>query len=392
MTKAFVDSASFSQLVQFLDTGKNYDWSRDTINGLSSMLLFADNIYMAPGLGNAKVTEIDNYDWLITRLIEEDLMKPLRFLDKNKQSQSEHHSIKWTENDQNLNNLTLVVNNLHSGNENFNFWMDWVLHNALKEHSIRFSGLFDTFFLPAVAKVLDITLKEANQLHILSKKYDDVYKLADGGKEDYRLLTKGYIASAMLRGIINNKNAELCGIQIKHHPIRELVLPETSKLSENFPLSNTASFLIGEIIRGAMHQKSLKEKIYVYVENVRKARNYCNSHLALFDDQDKTAHQAQKLACEISNKIDLTIGSKKTKHAFDIGIGLGATVALNVNFNSFIPATLAGFIAGLVANKLNISQKAASYCHRAGRYFHELPPGRIEFKKTKPRKNHGEGL
>jgi hypothetical protein len=336
---------------------------------------------MAPGLGTAKNIELDDYDWMITRLLGADLLKPIQFLDKNKQAESERHAIEWTENDQNMSNLISVVNSLHSSDENFSLWMDWVLHNALKEHSIRFSGLFDPFFLPAVSKVLGVSLDESKDLLSLSKKYDEVKAFAQSGRAEFTLISKGYIASAMLRGIVNDKSAELYAIQIKHHPFRELILPEPSKLSESFLPSNTAYFLTEEIIRGALSQKSLREKINIYIDNVRKARSYANTESRLFDE-DKTAHEAKKLAREIAHKADLTIGSKKTELYFTVGIGLSAGVVVNLYFTSFVPNIMVGFLASFVADKLGISHKAASYYHRAGRYFDELPSGRIQFRKS----------
>ena len=201
--------------------------------------------------------------------------------------------------------------------ESYPWWEDWTLKNVLPEHAAMLHGLFDEEFIPQLSNILNCP---ENELGAILKRSRDLKNVEYWSKkrpntDDFKLLSQAYLVSSLLRGRYHDHVAEAEGIDILHHPIRDLILPR-KKVHVAFIPTNTEMYLISIILSGALVEKEPKGRLSLWAEGVIKARNGVATQRIVLSHRDNDS-VAKEVAMETAKIIDLRLYSNLRASCFD---------------------------------------------------------------------------
>ena len=201
--------------------------------------------------------------------------------------------------------------------ESYPGWLDWGSEDFLVEHSATLDGLFDPVFIPQLARILNCS---ENELQNVWKRSRDLKQVEQWARkrpdtDDFRLAIDAFVVAALLRGRYHDHIAEAANMQIIHHPIRHGILPK-KKETTVFMLTNTEEYLTSIILAGALSEKKVKDRIAVWADNVIKARNAAKIGLIALSQKDSNS-VAESLAMAAAKRLDLRTYSRLTAIRFE---------------------------------------------------------------------------
>ncbi len=265
-------------------------------------------------------------------------------------------------------------------------WLDWFKRNVWTEHARRLGGLFDPYFIPQVATILDVGEQDLRDLWLLSTDVTKLERLVRdrSATEAVDVLTRGYVVSALIRGRYHDNVARRANLQIMHHPLRNGVLrPLAGHACQEVQVSNTLAYLSNVLLASAFSQRHA-QRMEVWLENLRLVRRA--SLAGALDLRAKTTDDvALALAVDAARKLDITVHRRALDRTLDAAAGLGVG-----GLTSFVVQGWEAFAAALGAAGLSTgvskmigdpSRRAISVVTKRRRRLRELAkagPGRIE--------------
>jgi len=277
MPEGLIDTATLAQVVQCFDRGMTelYPWSQQVVVDLTALLIREDTMALAPGLAPHRRAARDDQELLMDIMLRKGLVTRLSHHSKDASAKAIEKSLKWIQRRQNIVAVRNETDHLLTDESNFLRWIDWVVDKAWLPHTARFDGLFDKRYLRYVAKVLDISEIEANDLHRRSKDSAELGRLARQRGEDFEYMTRAFIASAIMRGRYHREIARERDIHIIPHPFRRIV-SKTRKASDStyIEVPLVVSYLAALVLCGAMRQSNTRNRLECWVANTANVRRY----------------------------------------------------------------------------------------------------------------------
>jgi hypothetical protein len=202
-------------------------------------------------------------------------------------------------------------------NESYAWSEDWTIKNVLSEQATMLGGLFEEEFIPQLSNILNCPKSELVEILRRSRDLKNVeyWSKQRPNTDDFKLLSQAYLVSALLRGRYHDHIAEAEGIDILHHPIRDLILPK-KKVQMAFMPTNTEMYLISMILSGALVEKEPKDRLSLWAEGVIKARNGVARQRIVLSQRDND-EVAKEVAMEAAKTIDLRLYSNLRASCFD---------------------------------------------------------------------------
>lgn len=202
--------------------------------------------------------------------------------------------------------------------KSYAWWEDWTLRNVLPEHTAMLSGLFDEEFIPQLSNILNCPKSELGEILERSRDSRNVeyWSKKRPNTDDFKLLCQAYLVSSLLRGRYHDHIAEAEGIDILHHPIRDLILPK-KKVRVPFIATNTEMYLISIILSGALVEKEPEDRLSLWAEGIIKARNGVATQRIVLSHRDNDS-MAREVAMEAAKIIDLRLYSNLRASCFDV--------------------------------------------------------------------------
>jgi hypothetical protein len=201
-------------------------------------------------------------------------------------------------------------------------WLDWTIANFLVEHSATLDGLFDPSFIPQLARHLNCSENELQDVWNRSRDLKQVeqWSRKRPDTDDFRLAIDAYILSSLLRGRYHDHVAEAANVQIMHHPFRYAALPK-KKESTVFMSTNTEKYLTSIILAGALSEKKVEDRIALWANNVIEARKAAK--IGAIDLSQKDSNSvAESLAIDAAKRLDLRTYSRLKAPSLDVLLSL----------------------------------------------------------------------
>ncbi|AJT67438.1 hypothetical protein T261_5822 [Streptomyces lydicus] len=138
--------------------------------------------------------------------------------------------------------------------------------------------------------------------------------------EEFQLLSDAFAASALVRGVAHDQQAQaLGGAQILHHPMRRSIL---SKLQEQ-PVSvveidpDPQRFLANAGLAYALTEKDLDRRIGAWVDFIAKIRSLANSREITLHGEALDEDSAKGIAVEALRRAGVTQWSRREDNIYD---------------------------------------------------------------------------
>jgi hypothetical protein len=377
----FIDSAGLWQIVQCFDLGSSdqYQWSLRTAFTITSLLMRTDHLTLAPGLMMPPAgVVIDEADKFVDQLVSKGLLKTLHEPDPAIVKQSILKSKQWIGRSPNLDSVRIAVERMLADEENCLPWLDWSAHKAWRWHSTRLLGLFDKTYMDYIARILNIDIKEAMDLHTRSTDPSELDNLIRQQTYDYWLMAKAYLASAIIRGRYHEEVSRATGLQILHHPLRKIVTMTGTQKPIEFEMTNTAEFLARLIVIGAARQKSLRQRLDCWIENVMKVKMVLNRRVVGLERRP-TDNAAVESAVLVARQAAIEVSSRHLDRFIGIfaSLGIGALTAIFLEPWLGVPA---GVGANAALKKTGFPAKLRQKFHAHGAKLKDLAAGRLDSK------------
>ena len=169
-------------------------------------------------------------------------------------------------------------------------WIEEGVNYRWQKDLIRKNGIFDKDIIPEISIFTGITTKELNLLWSLCNRktvLDDI--MHHTGSDEYGLITKAYLAAAIIRGIYHDYVAKHFSNQIYHHPLRKEYLPQdnldkNSILNIELPLSFKLYIFL--IFNCSFQEKQLEAKIETFVHNISLSRDAYAREIIYFNEHN----------------------------------------------------------------------------------------------------------
>ena len=182
-------------------------------------------------------------------------------------------------------------------------WIEEGVNYRWQKDIIRKNGIFDKDIITDISILTGITVKELNLLWSFGNRksvLDDIIKHT--GSDEYRLITRAYLAAAIIRGIYHDYVARQFSNQIYHHPLRSKYLPQDNldkdlTLSIELPLSFKLYVFL--IFCCSFQEKHLENRIKSFVHNIalsRKAYAAGNINFNEYDYYDAAINEVVRSA------------------------------------------------------------------------------------------------
>ena len=206
----------------------------------------------------------------------------------------------------------------------YDSWIDWSVEHAWDEHRRRHGGLIDASMLEPLRIVLDLPSLQAAQ-QLVADAQNPVYVnqwVEAGAAKAPEEVVKGYLISALLRGVVNHELRYRDGSQYAFHPFRRAILP-TGKASGQSLVPYTARWLASMIINGAFDLHDPRERALCWAQNVTRVRlAVTDRDQPLIFDPALIEMQAVTRAVQIVKTLDLTISSRIIGFGVEFFFGL----------------------------------------------------------------------
>ncbi len=341
MPTGLLDSCTVTQVVECLERGLagQYPWSIRTVLDLTALLIREGHLGLAPGLAPPKSIVHDNQDLLIDLMRSNGLVASLPQIDSDTVHLAFTRSKKWIGRGEHLAALRDEVDRLMADKKDFQNWIDWSAPHAWHSYVSRSGGIFDTAYLAYVATILDISEREALDLHRRSADPGEISRLVAVRGQDFEHMTRAYVASAIMRGRYHEEVARLKNFQLVRHPLRGLISKtRTGRPVAEVRVPQAAWCLACIVLYGAVRQSHLRDRLRCWVDNVRKARGFLAR--GGLDLTDGTRDAAVDAAVLVARRAGIQIVDSQLDSLFEIiaGLGIGTLTAIFLNPWLGVPA------------------------------------------------------
>jgi hypothetical protein len=316
---------------------------------------------------------------MVDRLLTERVLAKLPQFKDAAQASAIAKTKRWIGRSSNLDKLSETVEGLHADSLNFLPWSEWATCEGWFAHSARFNGLFDPTFVTYIAKMLKLTHKEVMELHCQSldpRRLKYLISQRNGQRyQDFQLMSKAYVASAILRGKYHDELSKLTGLQISHHPIREMICRGGTASPIGLPVSNTISALAALVIHGAARQRRRKDRALCWADNVKRVKCLVASGREDIGARP-TDNAAIDVALRIAREAAIQMGDRRFSLWLELGMSLGVGALTHILLSPWLALPVASS-AEVALHKAEAGQKILNAFHFQGRKLKDLAAGRI---------------
>ncbi|MGA2121256.1 MAG: hypothetical protein ABSG49_04340 [Methanoregula sp.] len=313
MVRAFIiDSASTYELVSIFREKQpdyTYEWAWQSAIAVTNSIIKFPHLSMAPSpsiRGEASgpygqlTNEINKMNGLV---VQEQSNEHLMKMDIAKKD-----TIEWAD------TSTGEIRSAYEAikiDHSFQKWLEGCIKHSWTEHTVRLGGLFNYEFIPQISQILNVDENNLKNIWEYSCNPKNLENYRNYGSDDLKIIEDAFVISALIRGRYHDKFAQLSDIQILHHPIREPILMKLNGMQKSeFDISNVDRDLSKIIIASAYAEKTQKDRISCYTENVGRARTAAldsNSKLAqknyMSIDEDASFDVAFEIAKELNIRV-----------------------------------------------------------------------------------------
>ncbi|HWQ98599.1 MAG TPA: hypothetical protein VN538_10975 [Clostridia bacterium] len=370
----FIDSATIYDVTAITRTGNTNNicnWIKQSALASTTALINMPNLKIAPAPSQSGAAS-GIYDYLMRGLsdvvgvVESQEIYKKKALKKTKDLNGE---------------LVKTAYSTVIDDKSFQQWLEQSIEFAWVEHSSRLNGLFNREFIPQLTSIIGVDEKYLFEVWKLSCDVNYIHTIAEKNIDNDEVLTmkKAYMISALLRGYFHDTYAKAAGLSIIHHPFRKPILPKLDSEKISFQESNTESYLSNIILSGALFQSKQKNRINVWLDNIRKARKGVLSGDFKLSEEVSDG-DALDLAIKAAKKLELCTSAKWIDEAIDISINVGSIVTSSFilqNWDSLIFSAA----AYVLFSKLKIGTKVntlVSNCNSRLSKLAIMNAGRIE--------------
>lgn len=373
MTNGYIDSASFHGVILALRDGKPESWQPwvwDTVHSVTCALWSQPSFSISPDPSPHHGAR-GEYDHLLTEFSV--LFSGIAHQD----SRALQRTRQWAR--RNTQKVRLLHQQLGS-NPSFAQWLDWYIDYFWPNHCQMHDGLFTPEFIPVLSRIMDCDEQDLAKVHGHSRNLPQVESWAQHrpNTEDFALVLQAFVLSTLLRGRYHDYAAEHAGVQIYHHPMRQSILTPKSPTAL-FTVPNSAWYLTNIILRGALVEKRVPNRVALWAGNILKVRRA--EKVGLIDlrhkDSDAAARQA---AFQAARRAGIRLHRRAFESFLEI-LGCGGVAALSAYaLSPWISVPLA-IGAHVVSRKLRVAERVARSIHLTEGRLQDLgtaPPGRVE--------------
>jgi hypothetical protein len=278
-----------------------------------------------------------------------------------------------------MDNVADVRNSLRrmQTDPSYDNWIDWSVKHAWDEHRRRHGGLIDASMAKPVNMILDLSSTQtAEQLIADSQNSTYVRQWVEAGAAKApQEIVKGYLVSALLRGVVNHELRCREGSQYAFHPFRRVIL-SAGKASIEYPVPDTARWLASMILNSSFQIRDPRERAVCWAHNVARVR------LAIMDpdqplifDPSLTDQKAANRAAQIVRELKLPM------HSRVIGGGIEVLV---IALDYFWVITIVDYIAKLTGWRVS-SGALGERLTKTSRHLTDLGaqrPGQVVFRTS----------
>lgn len=385
MSCGFVDSASLHTIILALRNSKTTDWTpwmRETVLGTTVALWSHPQFSIAP----------DPSPHQGSRGPFDRLLKALSPFFSGIASQDEaalQKTRQWVRDN------PIRVKHLYdqvSANISFPQWLDSYISFFFVRHSQMHGGLFTYEFIPQLSQVIGCPPQDLERLYELSGNPKQVEKWVKKlpNTESFSLLKDAFVISTLMRGRYHDYAAKNSGLQIMHHPMREVVLPR-KKVTSEFVLSNTEQFLTSLVLHSALNELRLDARINLWAENIIKVKTAISQQKIDLLHKD-SVDVALDSALNAAKQADIRFHPRYMEVAFDLVVsaGMGALTAFTLApWLSISPwvGVVVGVARQAVTKPLKIGERSARLFYGSRNRLLKLAeaePGRIQRLMREP--------
>jgi hypothetical protein len=321
-----------------------------TMLDLTALLIREGHLAVAPGLSPPMIPVRDNHDRLID-LMRANVLVDSPALPAPATVQSAiTRSKRWIGRSETARAVREEVDRLWADKTNFQRWNDWSAANAWLGYAQRSGALFDDIYIPYVAKVLDISPRDALALHARSRDSSEVSRIVSAHGDDFEQMTRAYVACTIIRGRYHEELGKLLSNQILRHPVRGIVSKApTGVPTAKIDVSPVAWSVACLVLYGAMKQGTLEARFHTWIANIQKLR----ALLATGGVQlaEGTGHAVVNTAYSLARRADVQIVSARLDTFLRIVTDLGVGVLTSYWLSPWIgPA--AGPVIGIAAGTI----------------------------------------
>jgi len=378
ITRGFIDSASLSQIVQFLDLGfkSNYELSVKTMYEVTCVFLLTDFQHVAPTWIKQSNIVSDAQDHLLNQLYEKMIVKPFPKVKPEDTLILETNVRNWVNDEDNFNNLKKALEKLLSDEYNYNPWIDWVARSgALLSHSKLNHGLFEESITDLISKLLSLSEREVTDLQSKSSKENFIVNIVKERDDVFNTVCKAYMFSALLRSSFHLEFANKNDLHLFYHPFRSYISERTKTTTLPIEPTNTAQEVAAKIINSALNQSTLIEKVDTYVDNLFRVRSNINSgRISL--QQANNNEVVCKNAEDISRIAGIPLANKNYERVigFLISMGIGRLlVPIKILSETILPDIINKRI-----EDINASRRISNWIYTLREKIGLLPSGLLK--------------
>lgn len=371
-TEAFLDSASLHDAFGALMIGKPYlwhAWNHQCIIDCTYLLLF-NNVRIVPGPKHSGARPVPGH--------ESDLAMDLPALLNPPATRKAEASLRrWLS---------------HSGRPLEVAWRQTLAKPELEhwcslqrqlfwEQHIRVNpGLFNPEFIPKIAAVLDISIREIQGVHFQSTNPIVVKDWAKGrGGSVADLADHAFILSCLIRGKFHEFMARESDLQLAAHPHRAVIASRTALgiKGVNFPATNSALYFVRLLVGSALVERDAL-RVQTWRTNVLKAREALSRGTIALPNLPED--QAEAVVFMAARRLGIEVSSERQRRL--LSFLLETNIAVYSGLVLWPWGTLAAAGARLykLARGKSLADEVVA-AMRTTREFHRLAsaiPGRID--------------
>lgn len=324
MTKGFIDGATITSALTYLNQGKSAStplWHEISILETTYLLLHED-IHIIPrpkGLGNEHgdyAIVADEFSALIADSANRKKVFKETFDLVNKEALDPTHDI-----------YKIVKSAWERVNQDEDFlkWADVQRFDRWANQSLTYGALYDKRSIALISKVSGYEIEDVKRVYSDS---GDVAKVKRWRKrtdswEDARIANAAWVIGGFIRGLFYDNLAAAEGLHLLSHPFRQHAKVPSNSI-EQYDVSNSIEVLAKLIIANSLNQVTKERRIRTWVESVKKAREFIRTNIQEYPKliEATTQPNAEKNAITVARGIDLEGNSKELKYLIDASLSL----------------------------------------------------------------------
>jgi hypothetical protein len=324
MTKGFIDGATITSALTYLNQGKSAStslWHEISILETTYLLLHED-IHIVPrpkGLGN------EHGDYAI---VANEFSALIADSEKRKQVFKETFDLVNNEALDPTHDIHKLVKSAWeriNQDEDFLKWADLQRFDRWANQSQTYGALYDEQSIALISKVSGYDMKDVKRVY---RDSGDVAKVKRWRKrteswENARIANAAWVIGGFIRGLFYDNLAAAERLHLLTHPFRQHAAVPSNSI-EQYDISNSLEVLAKLIIANALNEVTKERRIRTWVESVKEAREFIKTNVQEYPKliDATTRPNAEKNAITVARGINLEGNIKELRYLIDASLSL----------------------------------------------------------------------